>query len=105
MSIFDEMLKPNNIDDFLLKKSRRLFLSSDKSNFDKLKNYLKSDKYIKDVLKLKNKEYFISIPKKIEIKKINSAKRRICYIYKEEELFLYILLSTSTKYLFKIITG
>lgn len=89
MKIFESMLDKVLIDKFIKRKELKLKYGQNQEDFIKLKNYITSDKYINDVNRLKNGDYYISIPKRIKIKKINSTKRRICYFYEENEMFLF----------------
>lgn len=93
MKIFEEMLSDLVIDRFIKHKEVKLKYSKDSDEFIKMKNYLKSDEYKNDVNRLVNGDYYISVPRRIKVKKINSSKRRVCYLFKDKEMYLFKLMT------------
>lgn len=76
---------------FCLKKS--LHINVDDPQYLKLKDYILSDECVKDIKRLEKGDYFLGIPRRFKIKKMNTAKHRICYKFDDKDNYILKLMS------------
>ena len=79
--IFDDMLKTENKDGFIEKTGSKF--NYDKDFFAITKDYIYSDQFDKDVMRLKNGDYFFELPRCLLIKKSRSNRRRRVFVFED----------------------
>ena len=90
MGIFDMIIDKDYRINFLNYKLDRL----DKESLrDYTKQYILSEQCEKDIIRLKNGDYFFSLPTKKLIPKTDSNKKRILYMFPENEVALMRLIA------------
>ena len=91
MYVFEQMADPEVRKAFLEKKE--LHATPNYEEFGFIKSYLLSDECTEDIKRLQSGDYFLAIPRRFRIRKIASARRRICYSFPLREKSLLKLMA------------
>ena len=89
MSLLDSLLDDNLWQAFLEHKKASVLSERELKKYE---NYIKNKKYLDIASKLVNNEYEFSYPKRVCINKIRKNKKRIVYLYKKEETYIFKML-------------
>lgn len=89
MSLVDS-LRDDNLWQAFLEHKRASVLSE--REIKKYENYINDKKYLEIATKLVNGEYEFSYPKRVCINKIRKNKKRIVYLYKKDETYIFKML-------------
>ncbi len=90
MDFFDKMLDDNRINGFLEYRSNRKIPDF---RVESMQEYLSSPRYREDVLRIKNGDYYFSIPEKKLIPKSYTDRKRTVYHFEEDEMTLLRVMS------------
>ena len=91
MKLFDQMMNIEVRNNFINKKNEH-YLDTNEEMI-KLKEYILSFECEEDIKRLKNGDYYISVPNRFYIRKIKSNRRRICYKYVDKDNYLLKLMT------------
>lgn len=90
MDFFSKMLEDERLDSFL---EYRMDRQIPDFRVEGMQRYLKSPKYREDVLRIKNGDYYFSLPVKKFIPKSYTNKKRTVYHFEEDEMTLLRVMS------------
>ena len=89
MSLLDSLLDDNLWQAFLEHKKASVLSERE---FKKYEKYIENKEYQEIATKLINGEYVFSYPRRVCINKIRKNKKRIVYVYKKEETYIFKML-------------
>lgn len=91
MSLIEDLNRKEQWNQFLEKKLENLYLS--KKEEDELIKFVKEERYLPITEKLVSGEYEFSLPKKSEISKNGTDRKRIVYSYEDNEMIVLKMMS------------
>ena len=89
MNLLDSLLDDNSWLAFLEHKKASVLSERELKEYE---NYIKNKKYLEIATKIVNGNYTFSYPRRVCINKIRKNKKRIVYLYKKEENYIFKML-------------
>ncbi|MCR5452982.1 MAG: RNA-directed DNA polymerase [Lachnospiraceae bacterium] len=86
MGVFDKMLSSEYKERFIEKKNNKFGLNEDYKQL--IKAYIYSEECDKDIIALKNGDYFLPPPKQHYVRKSHSTKRRKVYSFRDNSRYI-----------------